>query len=120
MGGSTVVVEDMADYLRSLRKLAGTGLETLCPGHGPTIDAPEATIAEYISHRLERESQIVGALERGADSVGSIVVDVYRDVDEALHPIAAMSVAAHLEKLGAEGRVEVEAEPSWDSEVRLR
>ena len=119
MGGSTVVVEDMTDYLRSLHKLHETGIETLCPGHGPTIDAPDALIAEYISHRLERESQIVGAVERGADSVGSIVVDVYRDVDEALHPIAAMSVAAHLEKLSAEGRVAVESKPSWDSEVGI-
>ncbi len=120
MGGSTVVVEDMSDYLGSLEKLHGTGLETLFPGHGPVIDSPDATIAEYISHRLEREAQILDALERGADSVGSIVTEVYRDVNEALHPMAAMSVAAHLEKLSVDGRVEVEPEPTWEAEVRLR
>lgn len=120
MGGSTVVVEEMSDYLESLRKLHSTGLESLHPGHGPVIDAPDATIAEYISHRLEREGQILDAVGRGAGSVGEIVVDVYRDVDSALHPLAATSVAAHLEKLSFEGLVEIESEPTWDSEVLLR
>ena len=120
MGGSTVVVEEMSDYLESLRKLHSTGLETLYPGHGPAIDTPDATIAEYLSHRLERESQILDAVGRGAGSVGGIVIEVYRDVDPALHPMAATSVAAHLEKLSIEGLVEVEAEPTWESEVRLR
>ena len=120
MGGSTVVVEEMSDYLESLRKLHSTGLETLHPGHGPVIDAPDATIAEYISHRLEREGQILDAIGRGAGSIGAIVIDVYQDVDPALHPIAGMSVAAHLEKLSNEGRVEVESEPTWESEVLLR
>lgn len=120
MGGSTVVVGDMSEYMESLQKLHGTGLEALYPGHGPVIDAPDATIAEYISHRLERERQILDALERGMASVGAIVTDVYRDIDPALHPVAAMSVAAHLRKLGTDGRVEVETEPTWESEVRLR
>jgi len=120
MGGSTVVVEDMTEYLKSLRRLQGTGLEALFPGHGPIVDAPDATIAEYISHRLEREAQILDALERGADHLGAIVTDVYRDVDPALHPMAAMSVAAHLEKLSIDDRVEVDVEPAWDSEVRLK
>ncbi len=120
IGGSTVVVENMGDYLESLRKIQDTGLEILLPGHGPRIETPDAIIVQYISHRLERERQILGALERGADSLGLIVTEVYRDIDEALHPIAAMSVAAHLAKLSVDGRVEVEAEPDWASEVRLR
>lgn len=120
MGGSTVVVDGMSDYLESLRKLHNTGLERLYPGHGPVIDSPDRTIAEYISHRLERERQILDALGRGARSLGAIVLDVYADVDPALHPLAAMSVAAHLQKLSIDGRVDVQAEPKWESEVRLR
>lgn len=119
MGGSTVVVEDMSDYLGSLRKLHDTGLETLYPGHGPVMDAADATIADYISHRLERERQILEALERGASSVGAVVADVYRDVDPALHSVASVSVVAHLEKLGSEGLIELAPEPSWDSRVGL-
>jgi glyoxylase-like metal-dependent hydrolase (beta-lactamase superfamily II) len=120
MGGSTVMVEDMDDYLKSLRKLQSTGLKALYPGHGPVIDAPEVIIADYVAHRLEREDQILSALAGGAGSVGAIVSDVYHDVDPALHPAAAVSVVAHLAKLRSDGVVESPAEPTWDSEVRLR
>lgn len=120
MGGSTVMVEDMGDYLNSLRKLQSTGLEALYPGHGPVIDAPEAVIADYVAHRLEREDQILTALAAGAGSLGAIVSNVYRDVDSALHPAAAVSVAAHLAKLRSDGLVESDPNPTWDSEVRLR
>jgi glyoxylase-like metal-dependent hydrolase (beta-lactamase superfamily II) len=120
MGGSTVVIEDMGDYLNSLQRLQGTGLSAIHPGHGPVIDAPEELIADYIDHRLERERQIVAALESGASTLGSIVLDVYHDVDPALHPAAAMSVTAHLDKLAREGVVAFGADPTWDSEVVLR
>jgi glyoxylase-like metal-dependent hydrolase (beta-lactamase superfamily II) len=120
MGGSTVVVEEMSDYLESLRRLQSTGLQALYPGHGPVIDAPDATIEEYISHRLQREAQVLDAVGKGAGSLGAVVADVYRDVDPNLHPIAAMSVAAHLEKLSIEGKVEIESDPTWESEVLLR
>lgn len=119
MGGSTVVVEDMSDYIASLQKLRGTGLRTIFPGHGPVIDDPDAVLAEYVAHRMERERQIVGALERGASTVGEIVEDVYVDVDPGLHPAAAMSVGAHLIKLRTDGRVEVGSHPGWDTEVVL-
>lgn len=120
MGGSTVVVEDMAAYLESLDRLRGIGLATIHPGHGPVITDPDGLLTEYIDHRLDRERQILRALEDGAGSVGAIVRDVYREVDPLLHPAAAMSVAAHLLKLAGEGRVDVEPDPAWDSPVVLR
>jgi glyoxylase-like metal-dependent hydrolase (beta-lactamase superfamily II) len=105
MGGSTVIVDDMADYLASLRRLLGIGLKTINPGHGPVIEDAEGIVSEYLEHRLERERQIVDAVEDGAATVGAVVARVYRDVDPSLHPAAAISVDAHLRKLAAEGRV---------------
>lgn len=105
MGGSTVVIEDLAAYLDSLRRLQHDDWSRLYPGHGPEIEEAAALIQEYIDHRLERERQILDALRGGAGSVGEIVGVVYADVNRALHPIAAHSVAAHLNKLAAEGRV---------------
>ena len=64
MGGSSVMVNDMGPYLASLRRLAGTGLTRLLPGHGEPMDAPDEVISWYIAHRLDRERQIVGALWR--------------------------------------------------------
>lgn len=118
MGGSTVIVEDMSAYLNSLQRLQDTGLEAIHPGHGPVIDAPDLIIAEYIAHRLEREQQILAALDDGAGSLGEIVTDVYRDVDPTLHPAAAVSVTAHLRKLLSDGLVECSVDPAWDSPVR--
>ncbi len=105
MGGSTVVIEDLAAYLHSLQRLLPRRLRRLHPGHGPAIDDPDTVIREYIEHRLDRERQVLAALAGGAATVGEVVEVVYAGVDRALHPIAAHSVAAHLRKLAAEGRV---------------
>ena len=107
MGGSTVVVEDMADYMRSLQRLDGLPLRALYPGHGPALHDPAAVIAEYRAHRLQREAQVLGAVDAGAGTVDAIVAAVYTDVDAALHSTAAVSVAAHVRKLADEGRVEL-------------
>lgn len=105
MGGSTVMVEDMAEYMGSLLKVLGTGVEAIHPGHGPVLDQPDAVIADYLAHRLQREEQILDAVRSGAGSVGAVVERVYFDVDPGLHPAAAISVEAHLRKLAGDGRV---------------
>lgn len=119
MGGSTVMVEDMIEYMHALHRLRGTGLVTVYPGHGPVIDAPDELFTEYIEHRLEREQEILRSLEHGADTLGGIVLDVYADVNPALHPAAAVSVAAHLRKLVIDGLVRCEDDPGWDSAVEF-
>lgn len=119
MGGSTVVIEDMTRYLISLRRVRGIGLAAIHPGHGPVVDAPDQLIDEYLMHRLEREEQILASIEVGSATVGAVVGDVYRDVDPALHPAAAISVAAHLRKLADEGRVVCHHDLAWDSPVAL-
>ena len=65
MGGSTVMIEDLSAYLAQLRRLRDLTLTRLYPGHGPTISRPHEVIDHYIDHRLEREQQIVAAIEAG-------------------------------------------------------
>lgn len=105
MGGSSVMVENMGPYLESLRKLQGTGLTRLCPGHGDEMDDPEAVIDWYLAHRMQRHAQIAQAVSDGAGSISDIVEVVYDDVDPSLHPLAARSVQAHLTLLTDEGRI---------------
>ncbi|MDH3192953.1 MAG: MBL fold metallo-hydrolase, partial [Acidimicrobiia bacterium] len=105
IGGSTVMIDNLSKYLASLEKLRPMALSKLLPGHGPAMDDPAVVIDYYVSHRRERENEIVLALENGARSVGAVVTDVYRDVPEELHRIAALSVAAHLRKLTDDGEV---------------
>lgn len=109
MGGSSVMVERMAPYLASLEKLRRLELEALHPGHGEVVDRPREVIDWYIAHRLQREQEIVGAIRTGAGTVTEIVEVVYREVDPSLHPLAATSVGAHLDKLRADGIVAVQA-----------
>jgi hypothetical protein len=62
-------------------------------------------IQEYVDHRLDRESKILAAWERGHRQPGDIVKEVYTDVPPAMHSLAERSVIAHLEKLREEGRI---------------
>ena len=103
MGGSSVMVEDLSSYLDSLRKLQHLELDRIYPGHGDEIEEPRETIDWYIAHRLQRESEILQAIADGALTVEEIVEVVYAGVDPALHPLAAISVAAHLRKLEESG-----------------
>lgn len=109
LGAGTTVVSwpdgDMAAYLDSLRRLGELGATALYPGHGPVRADPAAIVDEYRRHRLDRERQVIAALEAGAETAAQIVARVYADVDTALHAAAARSVRAHLDKLAAEGRI---------------
>ncbi|MDX1450397.1 MAG: MBL fold metallo-hydrolase, partial [Acidimicrobiia bacterium] len=106
MGGSSVMVEDLAAYLRSLERLQDEELDRLYPGHGPEIEDPAGVIDWYIAHRLQREKEIFEAVGSGATTVDQIVDRVYAEVDVSLHPLAARSVTAHLVKLSDEGVLE--------------
>lgn len=105
MGGSSVMVERMAPYLASLERLRALELGSLYPGHGEVMDDPGGVIDWYLAHRLEREGQILDAVRGGARTLAEIVEVVYRDVDRLLHPLAARSVAAHVDKLAAERKL---------------
>ena len=97
---------NMRDYLRSLERMqALPNLSVIFGGHGPAIANPPAKIAEYISHRLEREQSILQAIRDGATTPKEIVSRVYTDVSPKAHAMAERAVLAHLEKLEAEGLV---------------
>lgn len=111
MEGSTVVIRppdgDMADYLASLEKVRKLRLRSIAPGHGRLIEEPAAVLDWYIAHRLEREAEVLAALQQaGTAKVDDLVPVVYAEVSEDLHPVARYSLWAHLLKLAADGRAE--------------
>ncbi len=119
MGGSSVMVEDLGPYMRSLERLRGISFDRLYPGHGPEIDNPSEVIDWYIAHRHQREQEILSALGRGASTVGEVVELVYTEVASNLYPLAATSVSAHLRKLAEEGSVRFSGS-EWDDPVTLQ
>ena len=97
---------NMRDYLTSLeRMLALPGLTVLLGGHGPAVATPYKKIQEYITHRLEREQNILAAVRAGASTPQEIVARVYTDVSPKAHAMAERAVLAHLEKLRADGAI---------------
>jgi ribonuclease/clavin/mitogillin len=96
---------DIADYLDSLdRVMALPGLRLLGPGHGPVVDGPYRRLAELRAHRLEREGQVLAALETPL-SLGELRETVYGELATAVRAAAEASLLAHLRKLMAEMRV---------------
>ena len=95
----------LSAYLDSLRRLRELDLEVLCPGHGPYVWDPAAKLDEYIAHRLERERRLVEALDSGLRSRDELLDAAWSDAPPQLRSAAALTLAAHLEKLSEEGRL---------------
>lgn len=99
---------DMAEYIRSLRKMQSLEAALLCPGHGPVVKEPHRKIQELIDHRQQREDQIVALLAQGKDSVKSLVRAIYPELDKRLLGMATGQILSHLHKLQFEGKVTLE------------
>jgi glyoxylase-like metal-dependent hydrolase (beta-lactamase superfamily II) len=116
MGWSTSVVAppdgDMADYMASLAKLYEREDRIYYPAHGAAVEKPRQLVRGMIGHRRQRERQILGLLDEGAQAITAMVPRMYKGVDEGLWPAAGRSVLAHLIDLERKGRV-VRAEDIW-------
>ena len=104
--GSVFIAPDpgaLDGYLRALRRLQGEDVELLCPGHGPPVWDAQAKLAEYIDHRLDRERRLLAALRAGRRSADELLDDAWSDVPPPLRLAAAVTLAAHLDKLADDG-----------------
>jgi len=97
---------NMGDYLRSLHTLRARQPRRIYPAHGPVRDDAIALIDEYIAHRLQREQQVLDALQAGATTTAEIRERIYKDLDPALHKAAEIQIEAHWLKLREENRIE--------------
>ncbi len=105
IGGSTVRVEEMIEYMRSLERMKTLGADAFLPGHGERISEPISVVDHYLAHRTERENQVLEAVRAGAGSVDAVVDSVYPKLGSPLRPAATISTRAHLRKLAAEAQV---------------
>ena len=108
IAGSSVVIDvdrggSVSEYLRSLERVLALRPRRLYPAHGPAISDPSAVVREHLEHRLERERQIVAALEAGQRTVEAIAESIYDGLEPRLMAAARQNVRAHLAKLEAEG-----------------
>lgn len=99
---------DMAEYIRSLRKMQALDADLLAPGHGPAVKEPSRKIQELIDHRQQREDQIAALIAQGKDSVQSLLKAIYPELDKRLNGMATGQILAHLHKLQSEGKLRLE------------
>jgi glyoxylase-like metal-dependent hydrolase (beta-lactamase superfamily II) len=122
--GSVFIAPDpgaLAGYLAALGRLrALPELAVICPGHGPLVSEPHAKLDEYLAHRQERERRLLAALAEGRRSVGELLDAAWSEVPEPLRPAAAVTLAAHLDKLADEGRLPPGVERPQGIEALLR
>jgi glyoxylase-like metal-dependent hydrolase (beta-lactamase superfamily II) len=118
--GSVFIAPDpgaLASYLDGLAKLRERELSVIGPGHGPPVGDPAAKLDEYIAHRLDRERRLLAALDAGRRSTEELLDAAWDDAPPGLRMAAAVTLAAHLDKLADEGRlpdgVERPARPDW-------
>ena len=103
--GSVFVQSQLREYLAGLERLRERDLALLCPGHGEPIVDPVGRLGELIAHRAAREAALLDALGRGLRSEDDLLDAAWGDAPAPLRPVAAMSLAAHLDKLREEGRL---------------
>ncbi len=116
--GSVFIYPDpgaLASYLDGLRALQRRNLRVLCPGHGPIVRDPQSKLEQYIEHRLDRERRLLAALQSGRRTVAELLDEVWDDAPAQLRPAAAVTLAAHLDKLAEEGKLPegVERPSGW-------
>lgn len=116
MGWSTTVVSppdgDMADYMRSLEKLMDRDDEIYFPTHGGAIHNPRRFVRGLLTHRRQREQQIISLLRERTRQVPSLVERMYFGLDPSLVAAAGRSVLAHLIDMNARGLVREDKE-NW-------
>jgi glyoxylase-like metal-dependent hydrolase (beta-lactamase superfamily II) len=106
--GSVFIAPDpgaLRGYLNGLSTLRRRPLALILPGHGPIVDEPVTKLDQYIAHRLDRERRLIDALAGGKRTVRELLDEAWSEVPPALRPPAALTLAAHLDKLEDEGRL---------------
>jgi glyoxylase-like metal-dependent hydrolase (beta-lactamase superfamily II) len=101
---------DMGLYIRSLERLTGCGAQVIYPGHGAPVRDAQAKLRELISHRLEREQQVLDCLRRGKGTVEAIFGELYPELEGRLHNMAREQIRSHLAKLVKEGKAAASAD----------
>ena len=99
---------DMAVYMKTLERLRKLRLRGIAPGHGDVIEEPKVRLDDYISHRRQREQQVLRLLKkRDGAKVAELVGDIYGNdgLPPELIEAAGWQVHAHLIKLKADGKV---------------
>jgi len=97
---------DLTQFMASCRMLQTKQFDLFLPGHGEPVRNPSERLNFIISHRLDREEQIISAIKNKPMTAMEITKIVYTEIDQRLIPAATRNVFAHLIDLKERGIVE--------------
>src|SRR5712692_3349118 len=77
---------DVADYLRSLERLAALKPRILFPGHWDPVTDAMGKLEEYRTHRLAREAQVLAEVRRGGGTAPELTLRAHLEklIDDRL------------------------------------
>ena len=123
MGWSTSIISppdgDMTDYMNSLDLLLQRNDEIYWPTHGTSITDPKSYVKAFITHRREREEQILNCLANKLYNIKDMVPTMYTELDSSMYPAAARSVFAAIIRLVEMDRVSCQGELKLDAKYAL-
>lgn len=128
LGHGTAVFEDLTVYIESLYKMqdvisrvaSDDSKVQAYPAHGEVIEDAVVKLQEYISHRAQREREVIDILKQNGrssidgDRDGILPIDmvktIYKDYPESLHAPAEGGLKLILKKLEGESKAQVRNE----------
>ena len=109
MGWSTTVVippdGHMGAYMDSLAKLQGRPETLYYPAHGEPVEDPQRLLRGMLTHRVQRERQLLRLLEEAPATLAALTLRAYPALDPRLRPAAEATALAHLITLEERGAV---------------
>ena len=116
MAWSTTIVAPpdgaMGPYMASLETLIAREDHALWPGHGGPVSDPKRFTRGLLTHRRQRETQVLERLKGGPARIPDLVAANYPGLDPRLVGAAALSVFAHIEDLQSRGLIVTDGPPT--------
>ncbi len=97
---------DLTQFMASCCMLQTKQFDLFLPGHGEPVRNPSERLNFIISHRLDREEQIISTIKNTPMTAIEITKIIYTEIDQRLIPAATRNVFAHLIDLKERGIVE--------------
>ena len=97
---------DLTQFMASCRMLQTKQFDLFLPGHGEPVRNPSERLNFIISHRLDREEQIISTIKNTPMTAIEITKIIYTEINQRLIPAATRNVFAHLIDLKERGIVE--------------